>query len=101
MCRPPAVSCGCLLAPDKEIGSQVWFLALEWFGVSSNLLREDHGLAFNRLLTIANVPTGRFGLLLRSFNPRTVPFFLCRTLINVGHNGCLYDCDFNRALAIS
>jgi radical SAM/Cys-rich protein len=71
-----------------------------------------HGLVFNRLLTIANMPLGRFGeglhrsgqeveywaLLRASFNPATLGGLMCRSQINVGWDGALYDCDFNMAL---
>ncbi len=69
------------------------------------------GLVFDNVLTIANMPVGRFreGLaasgeldaymdLLRStFNPEAVPRVMCRTQVNVGWDGTLYDCDFNQA----
>lgn len=73
-----------------------------------------HGLVFNRLLTIANMPLGRFGeglrrsrqdaeyreLLRASFNPATLGGLMCRHQINVGWDGALYDCDFNMALGL-
>lgn len=72
-------------------------------------LREEFGIEFSRLLTITNVPIGRFAqylktthqydaymALLRSrFNPHTVPALMCRNLINIGWDGTIYDCDFN------
>ncbi len=77
-------------------------------------LAAQHGLSFNRLLTIANMPLGRFdaglrrtgqtaayGALLReSFNPATLDALMCRRQINVGWDGALYDCDFNMALGL-
>jgi len=73
-----------------------------------------HGLVFNRLLTIANMPLGRFGeglrrsgqeagyreLLRQSFNPATLDGLMCRRQINVGYDGALYDCDFNMVLGL-
>jgi radical SAM/Cys-rich protein len=73
------------------------------------------GITFTRLLTITNVPLGRFRtelirkkeeenylqLLRKSFNPRTVTGLMCRHQISVGWNGTLYDCDFNLALSLS
>lgn len=75
-------------------------------------LREDFGIEFNRLLTIANMPIGRFAeslhrqgeyeqyvnLLAETFNETTVDGLMCRTLISVGWNGHFYDCDFNQML---
>ena len=39
-------------------------------------------------------------LLVDSFNPATVPEVMCRSLVSVAHDGSLYDCDFNQALAL-
>lgn len=75
-------------------------------------LGASFGVAFSRLLTITNVPIGRFRtelrrqnreheylqLLLDSFNPRTVEGLMCRHQISVGWDGTLFDCDFNLAL---
>ena len=70
------------------------------------------GLSFNRLLTITNMPLGRFRgelrkdnqekhylrLLRESFNPQTVTGLMCRHQLSMGWDGTLYDCDFNLAL---
>jgi len=75
-------------------------------------LEAQFGISFTKLLTIANMPIGRFGaelkqrgqdrdymdLLERSFNPETVDGLMCRHQISVGWDGTLYDCDFNLAL---
>jgi len=75
-------------------------------------LAKEHGIQFNRLLTIANMPIGRFGeqlqksgrfgeylaLLVDNHNPEALPHVMCRTLISVAWDGRLYDCDFNQAL---
>lgn len=77
-------------------------------------LRARHGVEFTRVLTIANMPLGRFQealradgrgdayqeLLRRSFNPCTLPGLMCRNQIAVGWDGRLYDCDFNLALGL-
>lgn len=69
-------------------------------------------IAFTHLLTITNMPLGRFRmeltrqsqlqnyfqLLKKSFNPQTVAGLMCRHQISVGWDGTLYDCDFNLAL---
>ena len=75
-------------------------------------LRDDHGLVFDALLTITNMPIARFladlrrqgradeyqQLLLDSFNPATLDGLMCRHLISVGWQGRLFDCDFNQQL---
>ena len=75
-------------------------------------LGQQFGISFTKLLTIANMPIGRFGrelkqrgqdreymnLLERSFNPDTIDGLMCRHQISVGWDGTLYDCDFNLAL---
>jgi hypothetical protein len=39
-------------------------------------------------------------LLVNHFNPGTVQHLMCRSLVSVGWNGKLYDCDFNQMLDI-
>jgi radical SAM/Cys-rich protein len=77
-------------------------------------LAEDHGLVFNSLLTLANMPIKRFAdqlrrqgevdrymdLLVQSFNPSTVPGLMCRSLLSIGWDGQIYDCDFNQMLEL-
>ena len=77
-------------------------------------LDENFGISFDRLLTLNNMPIARFadqldragmhseymGLLVNHFNPATVERLMCRTLVSVGWEGGLYDCDFNQMLAI-
>ncbi len=78
----------------------------------ARVLGADYGVSFNRLLTITNVPVKRFKdtlkagnkleeysrLLESSFNPETLATLMCRTFLSVGHDGRVYDCDFNLAL---
>ncbi len=75
-------------------------------------LKDRFGIAFTRLLTITNMPIGRFfeqlketgeaeqymQLLRDSFNPVTVDKVMCRNQITIAWDGSLYDCDFNLAL---
>jgi radical SAM/Cys-rich protein len=75
-------------------------------------LRARAGIEFNHLLTMTNVPIARFGstlertgkahayqaLLERSFNSATVASLMCRSLVSVGWDGRLHDCDFNQML---
>ena len=77
-------------------------------------LLQQFGLVFNRLYTITNMPINRFlddlkatgqtheyfTLLQKSFNPSAVDGLMCRTLISVGWDGRLYDCDFNQMMDI-
>jgi len=77
-------------------------------------LRKDHGIVFNNLRTITNMPLGRFQRWLRqqnqydeynrllkdSFNSQTLEGLMCRHQIEVGWDGRLYDCDFNLALQL-
>ena len=72
------------------------------------------GIRFTRLLTIANMPIGRFlhdlerqgkadgymRKLVDAFNPATVDGLMCRHQLHVGWDGTLYDCDFNFALGL-
>src|SRR5439155_1598399 len=39
-------------------------------------------------------------LLVNHFNPTTVPGLMCRSLLSVGWDGTLYDCDFNQMLEL-
>lgn len=75
-------------------------------------LAERFGISFTHLLTITNMPLGRFrkelsaqkqlesyaDLLRQSFNPATVSGLMCRRQVSIGWDGTLYDCDFNLAL---
>ncbi len=77
-------------------------------------LHERFGIRFTHLLTITNMPIGRFfdrlradgkdeeymTLLRESFNPTTVDHVMCRSLISVKWDGRIYDCDFNLALGL-
>ncbi|MBZ5516780.1 MAG: arsenosugar biosynthesis radical SAM protein ArsS [Acidobacteriia bacterium] len=75
-------------------------------------LGENYGVVFNHLYTLTNMPISRFlldltrhgnyerymELLLEKFNPTTVEGLMCRSLVSVGWDGTLYDCDFNQML---
>ena len=77
-------------------------------------LARGFGIVFDRLLTITNMPIARFAhqlltsggeaeymaLLVNHFNPATVGALMCRSLVSVGWDGRLYDCDFNQMLEI-
>ena len=77
-------------------------------------LSSQFGIVFNDLLTITNMPINRFAhalerdgrleeymtLLVNSFNPSTVTGLMCRSLLSVGWDGKLFDCDFNQMLEL-
>ena len=35
-----------------------------------------------------------------AFNPQAVAGVMCRSLVSVAWDGCLYDCDFNQAAGL-
>lgn len=77
-------------------------------------LRTRHGIAFNRLYTITNMPISRFleflvesgnyeqymTRLANAFNPAAAADVMCRYTLSVGWDGTLYDCDFNQMLEL-
>ncbi|MBK7951071.1 MAG: arsenosugar biosynthesis radical SAM protein ArsS [Deltaproteobacteria bacterium] len=77
-------------------------------------LAADFGIVFDRLLTLTNMPIQRFahalardgeyaaymGLLVNHFDAVNLAGVMCRSLVSVGHDGALYDCDFNQALGL-
>jgi radical SAM/Cys-rich protein len=76
------------------------------------VLGEQHGIAFNRLYTLANMPIQRFGSTLISKGEfesyldtlrhahldANLDGVMCRNLISVDWRGLVYDCDFNQML---
>ncbi len=75
-------------------------------------LRSRHGIEFNHLYTITNMPISRFlefliesgnyegymERLANAFNPTAATGVMCRYTLSVGWDGTLYDCDFNQML---
>ncbi|MBI4083711.1 MAG: arsenosugar biosynthesis radical SAM protein ArsS, partial [Candidatus Lambdaproteobacteria bacterium] len=75
-------------------------------------LRRRFEIEFNRLYAITNMPISRFLDYLRAsgnlqgymerlvaaFNPVAAQGVMCRSLLSVGWDGNLYDCDFNQML---
>jgi radical SAM/Cys-rich protein len=73
-----------------------------------------YGLVFNNLFAVTNMPINRFRSRLESegelggymaglaaaFNPDAATGLDCRSLISVGYDGRLYDCDFNQMLGL-
>ena len=78
-------------------------------------LERQHGVVFNNLYTITNMPISRFlefllatgnyegymGRLANAFNPTAAAGVMCRYTLSVGWDGTLYDCDFNQMLDLS
>jgi len=77
-------------------------------------LKSYHGLDFNALYCINNMPVGRYlefliasgnyedymQVLLEAFNPAALDNVMCRTMVSVAWDGTLYDCDFNQMLGL-
>lgn len=77
-------------------------------------LKNRYNVTFNRLFAFTNMPVGRFRdtlirngnrelyqeMLASAFNPATLENIMCRSLISVGWDGTLYDCDFNQVLGL-
>ena len=79
-----------------------------------NRLKEDHGVVFNHLYTLTNMPINRFGSMLVSTgqfqpymrllqelqHPENLESVMCRALLSVDWQGYAYDCDFNQMLGL-
>ena len=77
-------------------------------------LLTKHGVEFNRLYTITNMPISRFlefllesgnydqymTRLANAFTPAAATGVMCRYTLSVGWDGRLYDCDFNQMLEL-
>ena len=75
-------------------------------------LLAHHGIEFDELLTITNMPISRFGSMLMSkgqlesyltllkdnYSESNLGGVMCRSLISVDWQGHVYDCDFNQML---
>jgi radical SAM/Cys-rich protein len=75
-------------------------------------LKRYHGIVFDALHTITNMPIGRFlewlqqsgnllaylERLVAAFNPAAVAGVMCRNTLSIGWDGRLFDCDFNQML---
>ena len=93
---------GAFLAGNQASLEAEWKAALE----------RNHGVTFDRLLALNNMPMSRYlewllekGMteaymerLVNAFNPATIDGLMCRNTISVSWDGQLYDCDFNQQL---
>ena len=78
-------------------------------------LLKEHGIIFNNLFCITNMPVGRYleylkesgnisdymQELVNMYNPLAVANVMCKTTISVSWDGKLYDCDFNQMLGLA
>jgi radical SAM/Cys-rich protein len=95
---------GAFLPPDQRAAERDWKRELE----------RRHGVVFDRLFTITNMPISRFlehldekgqteaylSRLVQGFNPVAAAGVMCRSTVSVGWDGTLYDCDFNQMLEL-
>lgn len=77
-------------------------------------LGSKHGIVFNNLFTITNLPISRYlefllfsgnlddymTKLVNAYNPAAAMNVMCRNTISIGWDGYMYDCDFNQMLEI-
>jgi radical SAM/Cys-rich protein len=77
-------------------------------------LYDRHGIIFNDLFAITNLPISRYldylvrtekyaeymDRLIGAFNPAAALGVMCRSMISVGYDGRLFDCDFNQMLEL-
>lgn len=75
-------------------------------------LRKHHGITFDRLISLNNMPISRYlewleqsgnlqaylERLVNAFNPATITGLMCRNTLSVSWDGRLFDCDFNQML---
>jgi radical SAM/Cys-rich protein len=95
---------GAVLTGDQCSMEREWTRSLE----------RNHGVSFDRLIALNNMPISRFlewledsgnlgrymELLVSSFNPTTVDGLMCRNTLSIAWDGSVYDCDFNQMLEL-
>jgi radical SAM/Cys-rich protein len=95
---------GAVLAGDQCAMEVEWKRSLE----------RRHGIRFDRLIALNNLPISRFlewleasgnlqgymELLVNAFHPATVAGLMCRSTLSIGWDGTIYDCDFNQMLEL-
>lgn len=93
---------GAFLASPQAKTEQEWKTGL-W---------RNHGVLFDRLIALNNMPISRFlewleasgnlqhymEVLVNAFNPATVAGVMCRNTLSIGWDGRIFDCDFNQML---
>jgi len=92
------------------LGASQASLEREW----KQSLLAQHGITFDRLFVLNNMPVSRFlewlessgnleaymARLVAAFNPAALKGLMCRNTLSVGWDGRLYDCDFNQMLEL-
>jgi len=77
-------------------------------------LQRHFGIQFTCLYALANMPIQRFAadlskrgeldrymkLLRESYREENLPAVMCRSLVSIGWDGTVYDCDFNQMLEL-
>lgn len=77
-------------------------------------LLKYHGITFDRLITLNNMPISRYlewleasgnlqrymELLVNAFNPAAIAGLMCRNTLSISWDGRLFDCDFNQMLEL-
>lgn len=77
-------------------------------------LATRYGVVFNQLFALANMPIQRFGsqlvtrnefhsymqLLKGAYRPENLDSVMCKTLLSIGWQGEVFDCDFNQMLGL-
>ena len=98
--NPPGPS----LPPDQQKLAQAY----------KEQLAARYGIVFNQLFALANMPIQRFGsqlvsrnefhdymnLLKSAYQPANLDGVMCRSLLSVGWQGEVFDCDFNQMLKL-
>jgi radical SAM/Cys-rich protein len=93
---------GAFLGASQATAEREWRASLE----------REHGVTFDRLFMLNNMPISRFlewlqqtgnlesymQRLVQAFNPASIAGLMCRNTLSVGWDGRLYDCDFNQML---
>jgi radical SAM/Cys-rich protein len=78
-------------------------------------LEQRHNIDIDSVYTITNMPISRFlefllesgnyesymQKLIDAYNPEAARGVMCRTMVSVGWDGTLFDCDFNQMLDLS
>ncbi len=96
---------GAFLAGNQESLEREWKEALQ----------RNHGVTFDELLALNNMPMSRFlewlmekgqveeymERLVNAFNPSTIRGLMCRNTLSISWDGFLYDCDFNQQLEMN
>jgi radical SAM/Cys-rich protein len=93
---------GAFLAANQSKMQQEWQAGLA----------KNHGVTFDRLIALNNMPIARFlewleqsnnlqgymERLVNAFNPGAIEGVMCRNTLSVSWDGRLFDCDFNQML---